>query len=143
MIAPGRHAHTIFMMLSSFIDTLEKADGAARFTAGGFMDLSMEKLYYTDSYGNKMYSIAHYGVQNGDLMADPQMEFSIDRQAEKVIPYTFQNDYMGAYHSILKEHNGKLLYSVSRLKELDEFLWQWLKNIEAQGFTADCWHPIG
>ena len=42
--------------------------------------------------GPDTYSIAHYGQQNGDLMADPEMTFRGDGT-----PLTYRNDYVGAY----------------------------------------------
>ena len=36
----------------------------------GYMDLCIEALGYNDHEGRPVYSVAHYGEQNGDLMRD-------------------------------------------------------------------------
>lgn len=137
MIERTRHAHTNFNMILPFVDTAQKNGGAVRFKASGFMDLTVENLYTNDHYGNPIYSITHYGKQNGDAMRDPDMTFSVNRESETIIPLTFQNDYMGIYQEIIQERHGKLMYCVSLLKELDDFMWMWLKNIKDQGFFPD------
>ena len=92
---------------------------------------------YTDDKGNPIYSIAHYGEQNGDLMADPDMEIAVNDGEGRIIPRTFQNDYMGLFQQVFREQDGHKVYSPGLLRDLDTFLWQWLQNIEEQGFRAD------
>ena len=41
-----------------------------------YMPVVIEKVGRLPGYG-EVISIAHYGEQNGDLMADPEMEFTI------------------------------------------------------------------
>ncbi len=135
MIQKTQHATTNYRMLLPFISMVKALDGHARFTAPGYMDLVIEQLYYTDPYGNQVYSIAHYGEQYGDLMRDPEITFSLDAERGRIIPLSFQNDYIGAYQEILCTRNGKQMYSVSLLKDLDQFLWQWNKNIAEQKFS--------
>ncbi len=100
------------------------------------MDLVIEKLWYEDQFGNPVYSIAHYGKQNGDAMRDPEITFSIDWKNESIIPQTFQNDYVGVYQEVFITKNGQHLYSKRFLTDLDSFLYDWRNNIEAQGFDA-------
>jgi hypothetical protein len=40
------------------------------------------------------------------------------------------------YQEVFGEQNGRRVYSPSLLRDLDGFLWQWLKNIADQGFKA-------
>lgn len=137
MVQKTRHATTNFKMLLPFVDAVDRNDGYYKATSEGFMDLSLDNLCYKDCYGNPVYSISHYGKQNGDLMADPDMTFSINRETGVVIPMTFQNDYLGIYQQVFQERGGRLMYSSHLLVDLDEFLWQWLKNIQVQGFKAE------
>jgi hypothetical protein len=51
-----------------------------------FMPVHMERLY--KSPVGYVYSIAHYGKQNGDLMKDPDIEFLALRDGN-IIPLTF------------------------------------------------------
>ncbi|MDA3845430.1 MAG: hypothetical protein PF505_02650 [Vallitaleaceae bacterium] len=92
--------------------------------APGFMDLVIEKIW------NNRISLSHYYEQNGDLMADPDMELIVDHDNETLRAATFQQDNMGIYHTAYKEDE---LVDDYLAKELDEFLGQWLKNILAQG----------
>ena len=137
MIKRTRHAGTNYKALKPFLETVDKAGGYKKFTAPGFMDLSIDNLCRTDHEGNPVYAMAHYGEQNGDLMADPDMEFSVNHTTGTVRPLTFQNDFFGMYQQVFKTTGGKLLYSQRLLTDLDEFMWQWLNNIEMQGFTPD------
>ena len=136
MIKKTKHSTTNYRALKPFIDAVRQAGGHKHFTAGGFMDLVIEDLYFTDHEGNKVFSISHYGEQNGDLMADPDMEFSINEKEGRITPRTFRNDYLGLYQEVFRTINGKLMYSQRLLTDLDAFLWQWLNNIDMQGFKA-------
>ena len=81
-----------------------------------------------------MYYIAHYSEQNGDLMADPEIEFAVDEDAQTIEPVLFRNDYTGSYDEVYKEVNGQMMYSQRLRVSLDEFLHIWLKNLKQQGF---------
>lgn len=50
---------------------------ALKFTAPGYMDLCIEALGYNDHEGRPVYSVAHYGEQNGDLMRDPDVTMGV------------------------------------------------------------------
>lgn len=136
MIDRTKHAGTNFKMMVPYVRACEANDGHIKIESDGYMPLTIEKLWYGDCYGNPIFSITHYGVQNGDLMRDPDITFSIDPKNKRIIPQTFQNDYVGLYQEVFKEINGKMMYSQSLLRSLDQFLWDWLKNLEYQGFAA-------
>lgn len=88
----------------------------------GYMDLVIERL------SRLRISLSHYGEQNGDLMADPNMEVELAPDRGWVRPLSYQNDYAGFYQSIEADPNPRLE------KELVDFLGTWLKNLEEQGF---------
>lgn len=92
--------------------------------APGFMDLVIEKIW------DNRISLSHYYEQNGDLMADPDVEIIVDHNSETVKAATFQQDNMSIYRSA---YNGDELKDEYLAKELDDFLGDWLKNIKAQG----------
>lgn len=137
MIHRTKHAGTNYRALKPFLDATDKAGGHTHFTAPGYMDLTIENLQFTDPDGNPVYSITHYGECNGDLMADPDMEIAIDDKAGRIIPRTYRNDYMGTYQEVFIYRNDRWMYSHRLLTELDYFLWQWLKNINNQGFAPE------
>lgn len=136
MINRTKHAGTNYKKLSPFVAACNENDGYIKLHSDGYMPLVIEKLWYSDCFGNPVYSIAHYGMQNGDLMRDPDVTFSVDEKEIRVIPQTFQNDYLGIYQEVFKEINGKMMFSQSLLRSLDQFIWDWLKNIEMQGFKV-------
>ena len=138
-IKKGKHATTSYRMVKPFLDAVENApDKHRRFLSGGYMPLSVEYLH-KDGNGLPVYSMMHWTTQNGDLMRDPDMTFAVNHDAGTVHPLTFQNDFMGLYQEVYRnrESDGALLYSPRLLTDLDDFLWNWLKNIQEQGFTPD------
>ena len=131
-----KHATTNYKALLPFIEGMNDDNNHRRFLSGAYMPLVIEWLYYNDYKGRPVFSIAHYGEQNGDLMSDPEMTVSIDFTAGKVEPQTWRSDYIGRYDEVYKTNsNGQLLYSKRLRVSLDEFLWLWLKNIKYQGFN--------
>lgn len=136
------HGTTNYKMLRPFLDVLDRnQDGCGlawrRFTAPGYMDLVMEKLEYSDYRGRPVYYMAHYGEQNGDQMADPELRFSVDKDAGIIEPLEFRNDYLGLNQEVYIERDCKTLYSHRLRTDLDVFLWHWLQNIKEQGFSPD------
>ena len=128
---PTKHATTNYKRLLPFIVRLGD-DGHRRFESDGYMPLVLEKLYIDG--GATVYSLTHYGEQNGDMMADPDMELKVDFDAGTVEPLTYQNDYMGVFQQVYINRDGQRLYNPRLRTDLDDFLWRWLRNIEAQGF---------
>lgn len=138
-----KHGTTTYKSLIPFIDTVDANDGYAKFTAEGYMDLTMEAIGYNDFEGNPVYSICHYGEMNGDLMRDPEMTFSVDRENKRILPLSYRNDYMGFFIEYFVYANGKVKgYRPRWLHDGDDFLWTWGKNIEEQGFKADTFKKL-
>lgn len=93
-------------------------------TKGAYMPLIVEKV--TDEPGFiAVYSLAHYGEQNGDLMADPEMTFG--ESEHEFYPLSFRNDYVGIYQAVITEQ-----IDLKRQKELSEFTAIWLMEIVQQ-----------
>jgi uncharacterized protein YqiB (DUF1249 family) len=97
-----------------------------KFVSPGLMDLNVDRLT------NKTIALAHNGKQNGDVMADPDMEILIYPKTKMAEALTFRNDYLGIYQEVYPEP-GK--YYPKLKKELNAFLSDWLKNmIEIQKY---------
>lgn len=134
---PTKHATTNFRMVCPFLDAVDASpDGHRKFLSCGYMPLAVENLGYT-FHGRKVYSITHYGEMNGDLMRDPDMTIAVDYQAGTVEPLTYQNDYMGRYSEVYITEGGREMYRPRLRIDLDQFLWQWLKNIGEQEFSPN------
>lgn len=104
-----------------------------RMKAPGYMDLCIDRLMKT-SDGNIRFSLAHNGRQNGDLMADPDMEVIwVPGPIPALQAQTFQNDFAGVYQNI--EHPRVNREHLAR--SLNSFLNLWLRNLLEQGHFWD------
>lgn len=131
-----RHAATNYKLLRPLLDLCDAGeDRHRRFASSGYMPLSLEYLGYSDYKGRDVYGLMHWTTQNGDLMRDPDMTFSVDREAGTVHPMTYRNDFVHVYQEVYRTgKDGSLLYSPRLRTQLDDFLWHWLRNIRDQGY---------
>lgn len=129
MYALKKEAQAIFMRI---IEEVEKNDGWVKFKNNtSFMPLSAEFLY-SNSTG-KIFSLAHYGELNGDLMKDPDMTFIV-YPSGLIYPYEYQNDYLGKYQKCIEfGDSGNIITTSQNLcKSMTEFANIWLLNISEQ-----------
>jgi len=105
-------------------------------TKGGLMDLNYDFLG-KDKNGNYLIALAHNFVQNGDVMADPDMQIRIIPDMEAAEALTFQQSSGDVYQEVYSEKDGKQLVNLKLKKDLNAFLSQWLTNIIKQGHTID------
>lgn len=95
-----------------------------------YIDLSIDRLS-SEHEGTIRISLAHNFVQNGDLMADPDMEIRIYPALKAAEALTYQMDSLGIYQVVFPEP-GKVYPKLK--KDLNRFLNQWLTNLIDQGF---------
>jgi uncharacterized protein YqiB (DUF1249 family) len=93
---------------------------------GGMMPLSVDVLYKTKD-GVRM-ALAHNFIQNGDVMADPDMEIMVYPDRKMAEAMTYQLDSLGIYQEVYPEP-GKVNPKLK--KELNEFLSSWLSQLKA------------
>ena len=84
----------------------------------------------------KMFSVSHYYEQNGDTMADPDMEF-IRTPDGNYYPMAYRLDSLGVYQvSIelgnIKAGEPKFRIRPSMQRDHANFANQWMENIEDQ-----------
>ena len=96
-----------------------------------YMDLNIDQLCTTEK-GEIIISLAHNFIQNGDVMADPDMEIMIHPH-KMIEALTYQLDSLGVYQVVYPEP-GKVI--PQRKTELNRFLNQWLTNLIDQGFNV-------
>lgn len=90
----------------------------------GYMDLSIDRLL--DTRRSIHFSLAHNSLQNGDVMADPDMEIDfVLGETPHVVALHYQNDFAGAFTSVEEGNTTQA--------ELDGFLGYWLRNLLEQG----------
>jgi len=79
---------------------------------------------------NDMISVAHYFEQNGDLVADPDVELHYPTW----VPTAITQAFFG-YRSKFIEREGKTYVDTRFHKQVSEFLTMWARNIKAQGWA--------
>jgi hypothetical protein len=129
-----KHAKQNYQDLRPILEALPRHDFHISVENEPYTRLAAEFLYFSDYKGRPVYYIAHYSEQNGNLMADPEIEFAVDEAEQTIEPVLFCNDYTGSYDEVYKEVDGQMMYSQRLRVNLDEFLHIWLKNLKQQGF---------
>lgn len=126
----------------SFAKTLHSLlgdDQAVKLAVEGYMPLSVERIG-TSGEGHVLVAIAHTGLQNGDVMFDPEMVFRIIEWdgAKLAEPISFRNDYVGIHQEVYRyDDQGKATHVDARLKaELKSFGRMWFRNLKHQGFLS-------
>lgn len=89
----------------------------------GYMDLYID--YWPEGQNLKI-DMAHNLIQNGNVMADPDMEFLLTHG--ELIPLTYQLDSLGIYDS---SRAPKAIDSRAKFAET------WARNLIAQGFILN------
>lgn len=133
-VSARKHRRNVYEMIFARLQQIgildengEMQASYMKFTSQGLMDLNVDRLW------GDYISIAHNGIQNGDLMADPDMEIRIYPQQKMAEALTYQNDYLGRYVKIYPEPG---MYIPQLKKSLNKFLNEWLKRmIEDQKYT--------
>jgi len=94
---------------------------------GGMMALSIERI------GPRMYSLAHYYKQNGDLMRDPDVELFRDEHG-RWFPVTFRQDGGMPVYTVALEVDVAGIVGVYRRRYASQrdFIRLWLRNLRAQ-----------
>lgn len=100
-----------------------------KYSCPSHLDFNVEKVL------DDRIAISHYYELNGDLMADPDIELTLDKENELLIPHTYQLDSFGIYQT--DESNPKLS------DELKEFIETWLNNIAESGYRLTEIHSDG
>ncbi len=96
------------------------------FEAGkSFMPLTVENI------GESHIAISHYYTQNGDSLADPDMEFVFDHEAKTLNARTFRQDSLDCFDSVVADG----IVDEALEGELNDFASQWFENIREQGYT--------
>ena len=99
--------------------------------APNLMPVIVEKVGSLGGYG-EIISIAHYGEQNGDLMADPEMTFTIVNG--EYYPISFRNDYVGLYQEVFSynEEGEPEAIDTKLQSDLTSFANTWINSIQEQ-----------
>ena len=115
----------------------EKTIEAHKSKSGGYMDLNYDYLGIRTNDPREpapCYDIAlsHYYKENGDMMADPDMEIRIYPAIRSAKALTFQMANPPIYQEVYPEPGR---YIKQLRTDLNIFLNQWLQNCIDQGHT--------
>lgn len=128
-----------YLSFAKSLQALLGPDEAVKLTVEGYMPLSVECIG-TSGEGHKLVAIAHTGLQNGDVMFDPEMVFRFIEWdgAQLAEPISFRNDYIGLQQEVYRyDDQGKATHVDARLKaELKSFARLWFRNLKHQGFLS-------
>lgn len=89
------------------------------------MPLTIEQV------GDNFIAISHYYEQNGDAMADPDMEFAYDNDRKTLQARTYQQDALQRYDEVYGDDG----YNEELEEELNLFAHEWFQTIEKQGYV--------
>ena len=87
-----------------------------------YMDLNIEII------GDDRLAMAHNYVLNGDVMADPDVEFTVDKKNRMLYPQTYQQDSLQYFERV----DGDSI----RARELNHFMHEWLTNVVDQKYKV-------
>ena len=130
-----RHGTSNYKALKPFFEAADRNGGHVKLKSGEYMPLVIEHLYSIPGHG-EVYSMTHYGEQNGDLMRDPDMELLVDNDRGVITPMTYRNDYVGVFQQVFVDDTLRW-FRPGLMVQLDEFLYLWRNNIAAQGFNPE------
>ena len=94
-----------------------------RFDMKGYQRLVIERH-------DEQISVAHYFEQNGDLVADPDVELHYPSW----VPTAITQAFFG-YRSKFIERDGQTLVDTRFDREVSSFLTLWARNIKMQGWA--------
>ena len=106
-----------------------RSAGKSQLHSDAMMDLNLDIL---SKQGDIIrIALSHYYKQNGDMIADPDMELIINTQLMTSNAMTYQDSMI--FQSA--EHEGGINQKL--VNSLNEFLDQWLQNCIDQGHKID------
>ena len=95
---------------------------------GTYQPLSAERL------SENLYSMAHYVEMNGDLCADPDMEFYRDPTTGDWYPVSITQSFVGVYRQAIELDGNQRPYKhrPGLCRELASFAGMWCSNLRVQ-----------
>jgi hypothetical protein len=101
-----------------------------------YLALVIEAMDESGPMGLPTLSVAHYGLQNGDLMRDPEMCFEIALAGGAHLdPFYWRNDYVAVEQwsrNIVRDH---YVHLVALHQQHLRFAQTWDANLRMQGFA--------
>lgn len=124
-------------LIPDLIERLESGEmvyGKSQLT--GYMDFNIE-LLDKDATGYYV-AISHYYTQNGDMIADPDMQILVNVKNQTVEALEFQNSMY--FRKVYDNTSDRKLVNTKEKRSQNAFLNQWLKNLISQGHKVNWKH---
>lgn len=123
----------IYKKLEEILGDFQYLPRYLKLKSAGYMDLNMDKLYCRKSEGETVIALSHYYKHpSGDLIPDPDMEIRIHHKMKMAEALTYQDTY--GYQQAYPEPDK---VNVKLKNKLNQFLNQWLTNLQRQGFKRE------
>lgn len=120
-------------VMNKLVEGLSQENSHKKFdnAPGLYMTAHVEQIGQTNS--GPLFSVAHYFIQAGDMMRDPDMVF-IKGQDNRFYPVSFQQDSFGIYQEVVSFDNFKTprTFDHEGQRQLAEFANSWMLNIQQQ-----------
>jgi hypothetical protein len=101
-----------------------------------YLELVIEAIDESGPMGLPTLSVVHYGLQNGDLMRDPEMCFELGLAGGAHLdPFYWRNDYVAVEQwsrNIVRDH---YVHLVALHQQHVRFAQTWDANLRMQGFA--------
>lgn len=117
----------IFQKLKKVVPELMTIEESGKSKVDGYMDLNLDVLHKRSN--RIVITLSHYYKQNGDMIADPDMELAVYPKLEIAEALSYQDSF--SYRTIYSDDKGT--EDIKAKKELNAFLDQWLSNLIEQG----------
>ncbi|MFC6645541.1 DUF6908 domain-containing protein [Granulicella cerasi] len=127
--------------MKTVLDILRKAGGwrpslYLKIENPPYMELVIEAVDESGPCGLPALSVAHYGIQNGDAMRDPQMCFELGLAGGAHLnAFYWRNDYAGVEQWSRFIQEGNYCYHTQLHQQHEQFAKLWDNNLRAQGFS--------
>ena len=95
----------------------------------GYMDLNFE-LLFKEKGGVFHFAMSHYYKENGDMIADPDMEILINIQQRTIEALHFQDRFH--YEEVYDDKISRKRVDKKEQDSQNSFLGEWLKNLKRQ-----------
>ena len=98
---------------------------------GEFVPILVSTTYDDDR--SKNFTVGHYYSEDGNILADPEMQFLCDENSGSFYPIYYRQDSLEIENYSVKIDDG-LILGVNKLLQSEhvEFANHWLKNIKLQ-----------
>jgi hypothetical protein len=101
-----------------------------------YMELVIEAVDESGPCGLPSLSVAHYGIQNGDPMRDPEMCFELGfAGGAHLNPFYWRNDYVAVEQWSRNIVGENYVYLVKLHEQHESFAKTWDRNLRSQGFA--------